>query len=273
MPRYRSTALTLPRRTLDYLQRGAPEGMRNAELFDATCQFRDAGIQLEDAEEQLLARATTDGLAETEARQTIRSAYARTSREPLGAAGPSPTASPATQRTAIAPMRSETGALPLPQPVDGGFLRLIETCFRPDEFVAIAPAAESDEGETAPRRGVTLTAAEWKARVIKKGGIERVFGTKLGLFLRINPMHKDGATNEEVAAFRHVLVEFDRDQEGQPIPKEEQYRAIMASGMSPSYGTGSKAVTSTSRTGTRRACHAVPTAGAPSMAISGDSPC
>jgi hypothetical protein len=231
MPRYSSTGLSLPRRTLDYLQRGAPEGTRNAELFDATCQFRDAGQSLESAEDQLLARALADGLTESEAHQTIRSAYARTSREPLGADGPSPAASPATQRAAIAPMRSETGALPLPQPVDGGFVRLIDACFRPDEFVAIAPAAESDEGETAPRRGVTLTAAEWKARVIKKGGIDRCFGTKLGLFLRINPMCRDGATNEEVTAFRHVLVEFDRDQEGQPIPKEEQYRAIMASGM------------------------------------------
>jgi hypothetical protein len=231
MPRYSSTGLSLPRRTLDYLQRGAPEGTRNAELFDATCQFRDAGHSLESAEDQLLARALADGLTESEAHQTIRSAYARTSREPLGADGPSPAASPATQRAAIAPMRSETGVLPLPQPVDGGFVRLIDACFRPDEFVAIAPAAESDEGETAPRRGVTLTAAEWKARVIKKGGIDRCFGTKLGLFLRINPMCRDGATNEEVTAFRHVLVEFDRDQEGQPIPKEEQYRAIMASGM------------------------------------------
>ena len=88
MPRYRSTGISLPRRTLDYLQRGAPEGMRNAELFDATCQFRDAGHPLDGAEAQLLARALDDGLTDAEARQTIRSAYARCSREPLGAAGP-----------------------------------------------------------------------------------------------------------------------------------------------------------------------------------------
>ncbi len=86
MPKYRSTGLSLPRRTLDYLQRGAAEGMRNAELFDATCQFRDAGHPLEDVEGQLLARAMADGLNEAEARHAIRSAYARTSREPLGAA-------------------------------------------------------------------------------------------------------------------------------------------------------------------------------------------
>jgi RecA-family ATPase len=119
----------------------------------------------------------------------------------------------------------------VPAPVDDGFVRLVDACFQPDEFVSIAEGVETDEGEIAPRRGVTLTAAEWKARVEKKGCIDRVFGTKLGLFLRINPMRKDGATNEDVVAFRHVLVEFDRDQEGKSIPKEEQYHAVVASGM------------------------------------------
>ena len=107
----------------------------------------------------------------------------------------------------------------------------IDACFQPDEFVAIAPAAENEEGEIVPRRGVTLTASEWKSKVATKGGIDRVFGTKLGLFLRINPMTKDGAKNEDVTAFRHVLVEFDRDEAGKPIPKEEQYHAVIASGM------------------------------------------
>jgi RecA-family ATPase len=119
----------------------------------------------------------------------------------------------------------------LPTSVDDGFVRLIDACFHPDEFVAIAPAAESDDGTVVPRRGVTLTAAEWKTKVQAKGGIDRVFGTKLGLFLRINPMAKGGAKNEDVTAFRHVLVEFDRDEAGKPIPKEEQYHAVVASGM------------------------------------------
>ena len=242
MPRYRSTWPSLPRRTLDYLQHGAAEGSRNAELFDATCQFRDAGHPLEDAEEQLLARAMADGLTEAEARHTIHSAFAGTSREPVGAAAnPAPAAPlrrpapagpprrPAPVTPATAPQ--ERPAMAVPDPMDDGFVRLIDACFKPDEFVAIAPAGETDEGEIAPRRGVTLTAAVWKSRVQAKGGIERVFGTKLGLFLRINPMHKEGATNEEVAAFRHVLVEFDRDPAGEPIPKEEQYHAILASGM------------------------------------------
>ncbi len=232
MPKYRSTGLSLPRRTLDYLQRGAAEGMRNAELFDATCQFRDAGHPLEDTEGQLLARALADGLTESEARTTIRSVYARTSREPLGASGPMPTApSPAPRRFTPAPVHRERSTMALPVTIDDGFVRLIDKCFQPDEFVAISPAAENEEGEIVPRRGVTLTAAEWKSKVAAKGGVDRVFGTKLGLFLRINPMTKGGAKNEDVTAFRHVLVEFDRDETGKLIPKEEQYHAVVASGM------------------------------------------
>jgi hypothetical protein len=119
----------------------------------------------------------------------------------------------------------------LPVTIDDGFVRLLDACFQPDEFVAIAPAAESDEGGVVPRRGVTLTASEWKSKVAAKGGIDRVFSTKLGLFLRINPMTKGGAKNDDVTAFRHVLVEFDRDEAGKEIPKEEQYHAVVASGM------------------------------------------
>jgi hypothetical protein len=138
--------MALPRRTLEYLQRGASEGMRNAELFDATCQFRDAGHPLEDTEGQLLARALADGLTESEARTTIRSVYARTSREPLGASGPLPTApSPAPRRFTPAPAHRERSTMALPVTIDDGFVRLIDKCFQPDEFVAIAPAAENEE--------------------------------------------------------------------------------------------------------------------------------
>ena len=213
--------MALPRRTLEYLQHGADEGMRNAELFDATCQFRDAGHSFEDTESQLLARALADGLTEAEARQTIRSAYTRTARD---------AADPKVGRKSPAPLPPKKGP-GVPAPVDEGFVRLLDACFQEGEFVAIAPAAESDDGEVMPRRGVTLTVADWKAKVAAKGGIDRCFGTKLGLFVRINPMQQHGARNQDVTAFRHVLVEFDRDEVGKAIPKEEQFRAVVASGL------------------------------------------
>jgi RecA-family ATPase len=224
--------MALPRRTLEYLQRGASEGMRNAELFDATCQFRDAGHPLEETEGQLLARALADGLTESEARTTIRSVYARSSRESLGAGtAVIPKTNPLPRPNKPTERYHERSTMTLPEIMEDGFVRLIDKCFQPQEFVAISPAAENEDGEIVPRRGVTLTAAEWKAKVAAKGGIDRVFGTKLGLFLRINPMRKDGAKNEDVTAFRHVLVEFDRDEASKLIPKEEQYHAIVASGM------------------------------------------
>jgi RecA-family ATPase len=115
--------------------------------------------------------------------------------------------------------------------MENGFLRFLETCFHPGEFVAIAPAKETEDGEIAPTRGVTLTREEWKAKATDRGGIERCFSTKLGLFIRVNPMRRNGAKNEDVTAFRHVLVEFDRDEMGAPVPKEAQYATILSSGL------------------------------------------
>ncbi len=222
MPSYTSPGQStpLPKRTLDYLASGAAEGTRNAELFDAACQFRDAGKPPDEAESWLLQRTTADGLSESEARQTIRSAYAKAPREPVVAGAGCSHGAPSPPAV--------TGP---PEPIEGGFLKVLEACFQDHEFVAIAPAAEDDDGEVKPRQGVTLTAAEWRARVIRKGGIDRCFGTKLGLFLRINPMEKGGSRNEDVTEFRHALVEFDRDSDGNPIPKAEQYRRIIESGM------------------------------------------
>ncbi len=222
MPRYCSNGdvSSLPARTRDYLAHGAPEGTRNVQLFDAACQFRDAGHSLEETEARLLGRALADGLTETEARQTIHSAFSKSAREPLFGA----------QATGCLESPAPTPQ-PVPEPIDGGFLRLLDACFQDDELVSIAPAREDDDGEWVPTRGVTLTAAQWKERVLRKGGIDKCFSTRRGLWARMNPMCKDGCRNEDVAAYRHVLVEFDRDAAGNPIPKADQYRAIIESGL------------------------------------------
>ncbi len=233
MPRYRSTTPrpALPRRTLDYLERGAPEGSRNAELFDAACQFRDAGFIRDEAEGQLMARAMADGLGESEARHAIASAFSQAAREAIAPLRPG--LPPPLPRPAQPERRPKFVAEPmkLPAPPDGGFLRLLDVCFGPDEFVAISPGMEDDEGNVVPKRGVTLPVAEWRNRVETKGGIDRCFSTKLGLFVRVNPMQQGGSRNDEVTAFRHVLVEFDRDAAGQDIPKDVQFGAIVSSGL------------------------------------------
>lgn len=232
-----STPQNLPKRTLDYLTHGASEGHRNAELFDAACQFRDAGISASDSENRLIARALSDGLGEFEARTTIRSAFAHAPREAAAPAtniassvtAPRRAAKPESPRATGAKFSSEP--LPLPLELEGGFVRLLDACFKPGEFVAIAPAGEDAEGNVMPKRGVTLEVEEWKRRVIAKGGIDRCFSTALGLFIRLNPMQKDGARNEDVTAFRHALVEFDRNEAGETIPKEVQFGAIVSSGL------------------------------------------
>ena len=224
----------LPQATLDYLTHGAPVGHRNAALFAAACQFRDAAIPIAQAEGQLLARALADGLSEAEARTAIRSSYTHVPREPVQPGGAHVPA-----RSSAAPPRSPAAPnlvfppqpVPLPQPQENGFLSLLEACFRPGEFVAIAPAQETETGDIAPSRGVTLTREDWKTRVANKGGIERCFGTKLGLFIRLNPMRDGGAKNSDVTSFRHVLVEFDRDDAGAPVPKETQHGMLLASGL------------------------------------------
>jgi Protein of unknown function (DUF3987) len=52
-----------------------------------------------------------------------------------------------------------------------------------------------------------------------------------GLFLRINPMKGQNKRDVDVAVFRHLLVEFDLDQNSNPIPKELQYSWLIDSGL------------------------------------------
>ncbi len=73
----------LPPRTEQYLASGATEGNRNAELFSAACQLRDAGYSQSEAEHDLIPRHVADGSSEREALATIQSAYSRSPRDPI----------------------------------------------------------------------------------------------------------------------------------------------------------------------------------------------
>ena len=84
----------LPPRTEQYLASGAHNGSRNAELFAAACQLRDAGYSQGDAERELVARHVVDGdgsenptSREKEARATIASAFRQPPRDPIAAPG------------------------------------------------------------------------------------------------------------------------------------------------------------------------------------------
>lgn len=80
----------LPQVTLDYLSHGASNGNRNRALFDAACQFRDAGYSQTEAETELIPRHVADGTGnenpaarEREAQATIASVYSQSPRDPI----------------------------------------------------------------------------------------------------------------------------------------------------------------------------------------------
>jgi RecA-family ATPase len=58
-----------------------------------------------------------------------------------------------------------------------------------------------------------------------------MFPDKTGVFVRINPMKPGGKCDDDVAAFRHCLVEFDLDENGNLIPLQTQFEIFMQSGL------------------------------------------
>lgn len=63
--------------------------------------------------------------------------------------------------------------------------------------------------------GVTMLAEEF----------QNIDARGTGMFIRVNPMRKNGTRNEDVTEFRHVLIECD------DAPKSLQWAAIVASGL------------------------------------------
>ena len=109
------------------------------------------------------------------------------------------------------------------------FETFLRACFEPADVLSIAPGTIHPESERAiPEHGGvnTLSRDAWLERAASRDGIARVFTSRHGLFIRINPVRSgaDG-TDEDVTALRHVLVESD------VIPKAEQERQLRASGL------------------------------------------
>ncbi len=112
---------------------------------------------------------------------------------------------------------------------DHGLPLLLRTCFAADDIVSLAPGVIA-EGETraVPEHGGVnvLTRDQWLARLETSGGINRLFGGKDGLYLRINPVvRKSTGSDKDVTCFRHSLIESDS------LSKPEQERLLRASGL------------------------------------------
>lgn len=65
----------MPRVVREYIQNGAPEGQRNAKLYFIARVYNDNGKSQMQAEQDLLPRACADGLTQSEANATIKSAF------------------------------------------------------------------------------------------------------------------------------------------------------------------------------------------------------
>jgi hypothetical protein len=238
MPRLSITQTPkLPPVTLTYLQYGAAEGNRNAAAFSAAAQFRDARKAIEEACIEIVPRGMADGLSEHEVRSAIKSAYSRPPREPIG--GPCLSALSVLrytrpQQRRVYPKRPDgvIEPLPLPEPIIDGDRAIVEKCFHSGEYISIG-TTKFWNGYFMPNAGITYERDALLRLFDRFSGIQGLhwLNNPNGTFLRINPLRDDGRKDDDVTAFRHVLVEFDKDSDGNPIPKELQYATLLDSNM------------------------------------------
>jgi RecA-family ATPase len=221
----------IPARTLEYLRHGASEGSRNDELLAAAIQLRDAKIPEVEVFQLCSARASLDGLSESEARATIRSCYSRPARDPIepqsNGNGSSPlkigNAKYEFQAKEEEPKLKEKiytldESDELPEPLEGSTYLYLEENYDPDDFLCIVRADIDSDGQEKPiGKGLTLTRDKWLEK-IGDGEIGDVFtivdengSQQCGVFISINPLidAKAGRVKRNVRQFKFALIEFD----------------------------------------------------------------
>lgn len=198
------------------------------------------GKPQDEVEHELMSYARDrDGLPEPEVRSTVNSVYTKPARDvPRGTKG------------AVAwprPMRTATAATPeievikrdykldpaavLPAPLEGeGAVSLLQALFKDHEHVQIVRAMLNEEGKEtiSPDHQTSLPVTKWIEVLARRGGPTGIYkdsiATPHGLYYCINPLPKGARRKKEaLAAYRHILVEFDH------IPKNEQYQLIIQS--------------------------------------------
>lgn len=194
-----SSGPVLPAFVREYLSSGAPEGARNDTIYKVAQQFHAAGLPQADCEAQVLPVAIGQGgeRVRTEVLNAIRSGYASTKvTEPLKGGGGNGSKSQSPQRPGAQKMHL-TGA--------AAMIAALEAAFKPGDSIAICPA-RLVEDTWKPGNAVIHTLEGWKKRLPK--ALDDCEG---GCYIAINPL-KPGSErrlNENVSAYRHVLVEWD----------------------------------------------------------------
>lgn len=218
--------VTLPARTVAFLEGRATEGTRNHEAHLAAQQLRDAGIAKVEAEALVERGAAACGLPQIEARAAVRSAYSHPPRQPIPPRHPGKTFAPVARAQQPRPclkLAADAGAKMLtryadaygrtptledfqyefwersdPRPLEDwrqDWRLLLAMLYEETDCIGIKPTVAS-EPIIKPRN-------DWLRE-------KEITGT--GLFVCLNPL-KPGATrarNEDVAAWRFLLLENDR---------------------------------------------------------------
>jgi len=183
----------LPDFVAEWRAHGATKGERNATLYRVAQQYFAAGLPVSQAQAECLPRALADGLGEAEARAAIDSAYRST--------------------TVVEPITRGNGAAPRPAPPrkaeqQDDFLRALAAAFLPDEYVAVCDSRYNGE-KWVPDKARIRTRREWE-EYHAKIPISRFITGQGGGYIGINPLATaSGRGNDNVAAYRHVLAEFD----------------------------------------------------------------
>ena len=170
----------------------------------------------------------------TELAYKLREASSRAHTKPRGhlleAGGSSPSGSFDISRVTFKKPVADPAPVPVPSlspvapdPQASEFRRFMQTAFAPTEVVCICDAVEEGRPVSA---GSFITIEEWLNRFDDPQS--RILSPEReGIFVRINPFKPNlySGSDNDVSAFRHVLVEFD------DLPKPEQEQRLRDSGL------------------------------------------
>ena len=122
-----------------------------------------------------------------------------------------PTILPQTSRVMTPKALKALDPLPLPPMIPDGQRIHLETCFAPDELVAIVYGKGPD--------------GKPKDKGVTREPISLCDTHELGTYIRVNPMRSGGSSDTDVTAWRHCLLEGDK------ASMELQWAAIVASNL------------------------------------------
>lgn len=229
----------IPRRTKEYIEFGAPEGTRNAALFNAACQLRDAQWPQHVLEDVLMRRARLDGLTDQEARASIRSVMASPARTPISEGRPRPMPTTYSIKDNFEPepepiVYALDESDEIPEPIENPSVTFLQTVFSPEDKIQIVVGNKNEEGQEMPiGASPILPRDQWIKKIEAKGGkAQDLFPAvnadgpiNQGLYIAINPIRdvKDGRKKRNIARYQYALIEFDT------ISTKQQWQLIKKS--------------------------------------------